>query len=160
MSAQQCEVSRRNDQLKIKGFFGGICDFYRCRLEILAKLVNISVGMVDCQGRKKEPKPKLCGPDIFGWAGWGPKSSVCPSKHRETKLFSGISRDFWLDIPGAPEKLEKKNCVHFCPLNMTGRLGCRRMGMNGGSSAAYLAFTPCVPLLCTLCLVGVKTEGF
>ena len=26
--------------------------------------------------------------------GWGPKSSVCPSKHRETKLLGGISRDF------------------------------------------------------------------
>ena len=24
--------------------------------------------------------------------GWGPKSSVCPSKPRETKLFGGISR--------------------------------------------------------------------
>ena len=26
--------------------------------------------------------------------GWGPKSSACPSKLRENKLFGGISRDF------------------------------------------------------------------
>ena len=45
--------------------------------------------------------------------GWGPKSSVCPSKPRETKLFGGISRDFWRDIPRAPEKLKKNICVQF-----------------------------------------------
>ena len=28
-----------------------------------------------------------------GWGSWGPKSSVCPSKPRETTLF-------WRDIPG------------------------------------------------------------
>ena len=31
--------------------------------------------------------------------GWGPKSSVCPSKPRDTKLFGGT--------PGVPEKFEK-----------------------------------------------------
>ena len=34
--------------------------------------------------------------------------------------------------------------------NMTGRPGYRTMEMNGGSSAPYLACTPCVPLFCTL----------
>ena len=33
--------------------------------------------------------------------------------------------------------------------NMTGRPGCRTMEMIGGSSASYLARTPCVPLFCT-----------
>ena len=33
---------------------------------------------------------------------------------------------------------------------MTGRPGYRTMEMNGGSSAPYLARTPCVPLFCTL----------
>ena len=33
--------------------------------------------------------------------------------------------------------------------NMTGRPGCRTMEMIGGSSAPYLAHTPCVPLFCT-----------
>ena len=42
--------------------------------------------------------------------------------------------------------------------NMTGRPGCRTMEMNGGSSASYLACTPCVPLF-VLCLIGVETEG-
>ena len=30
---------------------------------------------------------------VFHVNGWGPKSSLCPSKHRETKLLGGISRD-------------------------------------------------------------------
>ena len=38
--------------------------------------------------------------------GWGPKSSVCPPKPMETKLFSGISRTF-AGISRAPEKFEK-----------------------------------------------------
>ena len=33
--------------------------------------------------------------------------------------------------------------------NMTGRPGYRTVEMIGGSSAPYLAFTPCVPLFCT-----------
>ena len=44
------------------------------------------------------PLIKLLGPDIcrWGWGvfhmkGWGPKSSVCPSKLRENKLFGRIS---------------------------------------------------------------------
>ena len=43
--------------------------------------------------------------------GWGLRSSVCPSKPRETKLFGGISRDFCRDVLGAPEKFEKKKFV-------------------------------------------------
>ena len=34
--------------------------------------------------------------------------------------------------------------------SMTGRPGYRTMEMNGGSSAPYLARTPCLPLFCTL----------
>ena len=33
------------------------------------------------------------------------------------------------------------------------------MEMNGGSSAPYLARTPCVPFCFVLCLIGVETEG-
>ena len=41
------------------------------------------------------------------------------------------------------------NSLHSMP-NMTGRPGHRKMEMNGGSSAPYLARTPCVPLFSTL----------
>ena len=74
------------------------------------------------QGRKKEPKPKLLvrissgGVGVFHVNGVGPKSSVWPSKPRESKLFGGISRDFCRDIPGAPEKFEKIKHVQFRPL--------------------------------------------
>ena len=42
--------------------------------------------------------------------------------------------------------------------NLTGRPGCWTMDMSGGSSASYLARTPCVPLFCTS-LNGMETEG-
>ena len=41
---------------------------------------------------------------------------------------------------------------------MTGRPGYLKMEMNGGSSASYLARTPCVPLFST-CLIRVEAEG-
>ena len=40
--------------------------------------------------------------------GWGPKSSVCPSKPRAKKLFWRDIPGFCWDIPEAPEKFEKK----------------------------------------------------
>ena len=40
--------------------------------------------------------------------GRGPKSSVCPSKPRETKLFGRISQDFCQDMPGVPEEFKPK----------------------------------------------------
>ena len=46
-----------------------------------------------------------------------------------------------------------------CP-NMTGRPGFRTMEMNGGSSAPYLACTPCVPLFCTSFNRGGNSSAF
>ena len=44
--------------------------------------------------------------------------------------------------------------------NMTGRPGYRTMEMIGGSSAPYLARTPCVPLFCTLSNRGGNRRAF
>ena len=44
--------------------------------------------------------------------------------------------------------------------NMTGRPGYRTMEMNGGSSAPYLARTPCVPLFSTLFKKGGNRRAF
>ena len=41
---------------------------------------------------------------------------------------------------------------------MTGRPGDRTMEMNGGSTASYLARTPCVPLF-MLSLKGLEAKG-
>ena len=49
---------------------------------------------------EKEPKPKLFGPDIFGWGEGLPREWVGAKKFgmsletREIKLFGGMSRDF------------------------------------------------------------------
>ena len=43
---------------------------------------------------------------------------------------------------------------------MTGRPGHRTIEMNGGSSAPYLACTPCVPLFCTSFSRGGNRSAF
>ena len=55
-----------------------------------------------------------------------------------------------------PRGTPKKAC--FSMPNMTGRPGCWTMEMNGGSSAPYLACTPCVPLF-VHCLIRVEAEA-
>ena len=71
-------------------------------------------------GKKKEPKPKLFGTDIFGWGGGLPREGVGAEKFgmsletRETKLFWRDIPGFCRDIPEVPEKFEKKKvCVQF-----------------------------------------------
>ena len=95
------------------------------------------------QARKRDPNPNFLvrissgGVAVFHVKGWGPKSSVCPSKPRETKFFGGISRDF-AGIPGIfrgyPEKFEKNICVQFWAPT------CRRIP--GKSSQIYTTKIP------------------
>ena len=75
------------------------------------------------QGRKRNPNPNFLvripsgRVGVFHVKGWGPKSSVCHSKPRETKLFGGISRDFCRDIPGCLKSLRKKSlCSILVPI--------------------------------------------
>ena len=56
-----------------------------------------------------------------------------------------------------PRKYEKMTQKYSMP-NMTGRPGYWTMEMNRGSSAQYLACTPCVPLF-VHCLIRVEAEG-
>ena len=52
--------------------------------------------------------------------GWGPKSSVCPSKHRKTKHFGRISQDFAGISEGRPKNLRKNcSCSISGPCSMT-----------------------------------------
>ena len=72
-----------------------------------------------CQvsGTEKEPKPKLFGPDIFQWGRGLPRERVGAKKFdtsletREIKLFGQDIPGFCRDIPGAPEKFEKKKSL-------------------------------------------------
>ena len=68
-------------------------------------------------GRKKEPKPKLFGPDIFQWGRGLPRERVGAKKFdtsletREIKLFGRDIPAFCRDIPGVPEKFKKKKSL-------------------------------------------------
>ena len=50
-------------------------------------------------GTKKEPKPKLLSPDIFGWGRGLPHEGVGPKKFGMSLETSEIKL-FWRDIPG------------------------------------------------------------
>ena len=62
----------------------------------------------------KEPEPKLFGPDIFGWGGGLPREGVGVKKFgrsfetHENQFFFRDILGFCRDIPGVPEKFEKK----------------------------------------------------
>ena len=68
-------------------------------------------------GKKKEPKPKLLGPDIFGWGGGllregvGAKMFGMSFETQENQTFWRDIPGFCRDIPGVPEKFEKKRFV-------------------------------------------------
>ena len=68
-------------------------------------------------GKNQEPKPKLFGPDIFGWGGGLPRERVGAEKFGmsfETQGYQTFWRDipgFCRDIPGVPEKFEQKRFV-------------------------------------------------
>ena len=48
--------------------------------------------------------------------GWGPKSSICPSKPGKPNFFGGISRDFAGISRKCPKSLRKKGlCSIFVP---------------------------------------------
>ena len=77
------------------------------------------------QGRKGNPNLNFLvrifsgGVGVFHLKDWGPKSSVCPSKPRKTKLFGGISWDFARISRGCPKSLRKKRFVFISsPLSL------------------------------------------
>ena len=71
-----------------------------------------------------EHEPKLLCLDIFRWGGGLPRERVGAKKRgmsletQRNQIFGGgMFRDFCPDIPGAPEKFERKKFVfNFCPL--------------------------------------------
>ena len=83
-----------------------------------------------------------------------------PSTHR----MKGFQLNFTpTNSPELRRRLGKKKSWKYLVLapsksmpNMTGRLGCRTMEMNGGSSASYLARNPCIPLFCALFTMRCK----
>ena len=68
-------------------------------------------GVPKNSGKKKEHKPKLFGPDIFRWGGGLPREGVGAEKFGSNFFLRDVP-GFCRDIPGVPEKFEKKKvCV-------------------------------------------------
>ena len=71
------------------------------------------------QGRKRSPNLNFLvrifsgGVGVFHVKGWGPKSSVWPSKPGRSNFLGGISRDFAGISRKRPKSLRKKVCVQF-----------------------------------------------
>ena len=69
------------------------------------------------QGGKRNPNPNFLvrifssGVGVFHVNGWGPKSSIRPSKPGKSNFFGRDIPGFCRDIPGVPEKFEKKRFV-------------------------------------------------
>ena len=73
------------------------------------------------QRRKTNPNPNFwvrifsAGVGVFHVKGWGPKSSVCPSKPGKSNLFGGIFRNFAEISRQHPKSLRKKCVFNFWP---------------------------------------------
>ena len=71
--------------------------------------------------RKKSTNPNFWvrifsgGVGVFHAKGWGPKSSVCPSKPGKWNFFGGISRDFAGISRGCPKSLRTKSLCSIIP---------------------------------------------
>ena len=55
--------------------------------------------MTPLSGKKKEPKPKLSGPDFFGWGGGLPREGVGAKKFGMSFETQG-NQTFWAGYPG------------------------------------------------------------
>ena len=69
--------------------------------------------------KKKEPKPKLFGPDIFGWGGGLSREGVGAKKFGMSFETQG-NQTFWRDIPGFCRDIslrKKKTVFNSCPLH-------------------------------------------
>ena len=70
-------------------------------------------------GKKRNPNPNFLvrissgRVGVFHVKGWGPKSSVCPSKPGKSNVFGGISRDFAGISRRHLKSLRKNVCVQF-----------------------------------------------
>ena len=62
-------------------------------------MLNLDNVQLPKSGMQKEPKPKLFGPDIFGWGGGLPRAGVGPKKFGMSFEIKG-NQTFWRDIPG------------------------------------------------------------
>ena len=85
-------------------------------------------------GKKREPKPKLFGPDIFRWVGGLPREGV-GAKKGYPGTFAGISR-------GRPKSLRKKS-FNSCPyhfLHFNGVVGSNTLFSNASALTNSLLF--------------------
>ena len=107
---------------------------------------------------------------VFPVKGRGPKSSVCPSKPRETKLFGGISRDFAGISQGHLKSLRKMFVFKSRPLTSFNKVqrgratfvalfGGRERSMSGAQELSALQCAQGLPVHISRILDVVKISG-
>ena len=110
------------------------------------------------QARKRNPNPNFLirifsgGVGVFRVNGWGPKSSIRPSKPGKSNFLGRISRDFAGISRNRPKSLRKNICVQFpFPIWRTivfsGRVHsvlCCEFAENGGRPFSYFCTTACL----------------
>ena len=112
---------------KIESRCGIPCDTRACGEKNRLRMAMRDFGALRCgntlryrlqfSGKKKEPKPKLFGLDIFGWGGGLPREGVGAQKFGmsfQTQENQTLWRDipgFCWDILGAPKKFVKRKFV-------------------------------------------------
>ena len=77
-----------------------------------------------------------------------------------SEVVSGLPRGAGPRVPSLPPEMQGNTGDIFLLPCLTGRPGYRTMEMIRGSSASYLARTPCVPLFCILFSRGGKRRAF
>ena len=93
-------------------------------------------------GTTKDHKPKPLSPDIFR-KGWGPKSSVCPSKSGKSNVLGGISGLIAGISRRCPKSLIKKVCVQFWAPIINARF--TRINQNADPSSTLVLLHVCPP---------------
>ena len=145
------------------GFFGLFHSFFFFFLFVRFYFSNIKRKNKKCNFFSETSfltSPKYCKNTILAQC-----DTICvvkntPKHYKNGKTVKNLDQFLTLDLDQfltqeTPNLGPVLNSIYiYIHIYVPGRPGCWTMDMNGGSSAPYLACTPCAPVFCTLCNKG------